>query len=199
DSAKSRRYAHQSGAIRRKRAELKPISPELLSAAAAAKIELQSVIPGPDPAANESYLWYHTSVRSALALAQGYGWEELASGQSGSIRLTESCAQVEDVGPDRCGYYAGISALLLCRVCVGKFCYMADAGAEAKKEVDSGEFDSILEDNATRRIIVFDDGQVLPEYILLCSSIGHGEDTFLSSLRLEMPIYWSNLSRDPTS
>ncbi|CAE7198689.1 unnamed protein product, partial [Symbiodinium sp. KB8] len=42
DSAKSRRYAHQCGAIRRKRAELKPISPELLSAAAAAKMELQS-------------------------------------------------------------------------------------------------------------------------------------------------------------
>lgn len=200
DSAKSRRYAHQCGAIRRKRAELKPISPELLSAAAAAKMELQGVIPGSDPAANESYLWYHGSVRLALALAQGYGWEELArGGQSRSIRLTESCAQVEDVFPERSGYYAGISALLLCRVCVGKFCYMADAGAEAKREVDSGEFDSILEDNATRRIIVFDDGQVLPEYLLLCSSIGPEEDTFLSPVRLEMPIYWSNLSRDPIS
>eukprot|EP00439_Symbiodinium_sp_Y106_P003895 s3052_g1.t1 len=200
DSAKSRRYASQCGAIRRKRAELKPISPELLSAAAAAKMELKSVIPGPDPAANESYLWYQTSVRLALALAQGHGWEELArGGQSRPIRLTESCAQVEDVFPDRSGYYAGISALLLCRVCVGKFCYMTDAGAEAKREVDSGEFDSILEDNATRRIIVFDDGQVLPEYLLLCSSIGHGEDTFLSPLRLEMPIYWSNLSGDPIS
>ncbi|CAE7574325.1 unnamed protein product, partial [Symbiodinium sp. CCMP2592] len=200
DSAKSRRYAHQCGAIRRKRSELKPISPELLSAAAAAKMDLQNVIPGPDPAANESYLWCQTSVRFALALAQGHGWEELArGGRSGSIRLTESCAQVEDVFPDRSGYYAGISALLLCRVCVGKFCYIADAGAEAKREVESGEFDSILEDNATRRILVFDDVQVLPEYLLLCSSIGHGEDTFLSALRLEMPIYWSNLSRDPIS
>eukprot|EP00439_Symbiodinium_sp_Y106_P011976 s3052_g1.t2 len=184
-------------------AELKPISPELLSAAAAAKMELKSVIPGPDPAANESYLWYQTSVRLALALAQGHGWEELARGLLGltwggrnckthprPIRLTESCAQVEDVFPDRSGYYAGISALLLCRVCVGKFCYMTETWLPSV---------SWHEDNATRRIIVFDDGQVLPEYLLLCSSIGHGEDTFLSPLRLEMPIYWSNLSGDPIS
>ncbi|CAE7466656.1 unnamed protein product [Symbiodinium natans] len=198
DTSKSRRYAQQCAAIRRKRTDLKPLTPELLSAAAVAKLDLADVIMAPDAAVNESYLWYHGPVRHVLALAQGR-WGEMAKGAHDGICLTESCAEVDSVPAEAAGHYAGVRALLLCRLCVGKFCYMAEWGPEARREVDSGEFDSILEDNAARRVLVFSPEQVCPEFLVLCSQIGGSEEHPLAPLALELPIYWNHLARDPIS
>ena len=66
-------------------------------------------------------------------------------------------------------------ALILCRVCLGKFYRVTDREPEAEDKVKSKEFDSVIGDRAAsvgtyREFVIFDYEQVYPEYVVLKDS-----------------------------
>ncbi|CAE7029096.1 Tiparp [Symbiodinium sp. CCMP2456] len=133
-----------------------------------------------DEGLNEFYLWHGTHVRAALSIAHEDFRIDMAGTNAGTMYgrgcyLAENCTKADEYARDEPhGYYEGVFALLLCRVCMGKFLYTTDRYEAAGDKVKSGEFDSTVGDrtkkaNTFREFVVYNADQVYPEYVVLYS------------------------------
>lgn len=165
-------------------------------------------------ALNEVYLWHGTNVRAALSIAQNDFSIDLAGSNTGTMYgrgayLAEHCTKADEYAVDEPGgYYEGVYALLLCRVCLGKFYYTKVRDQEAGAKVKSGEFDSTVGDRLAaadtfREFVVYDADQIYPEYVVLYSRV-HAKDSKEHIERLtkvpyhlQLPVYWMNCHVDP--
>lgn len=167
-----------------------------------------------DTELNEVYLWHGTSVRTALAIAQNDFNIDLAGTSFGTMYgagayLAESCTKADEYSYDEPGgYYDGIFAMILCRVCMGKFYYTTSRDTEAGDKVASGEFDSTLGDRSKsvhtfREFVVYNADQLYPEYIVLYSRVHRSDDEALvrkaasTPFHMELPVYWANCHVNP--
>ena len=173
---------------------------------------LQGVVAELDPQLNEVYLWHGTQVRIGLQIAQEDFSLTFAGSGAGTmygkgLYFSESSTKADEYSKDEpSGYYDGVRALLLCRVCMGEFYYTADREPGAMEKFLQGISDSTLGDRAKavktyREFVVYDKDQVYPEYLVLYERL-HGERPpepppkdmpFL----LELPLYWKNVGRNP--
>eukprot|EP00931_Biecheleriopsis_adriatica_P117637 TRINITY_DN93138_c0_g1_i1.p1 TRINITY_DN93138_c0_g1~~TRINITY_DN93138_c0_g1_i1.p1 ORF type:complete len:690 (-),score=119.73 TRINITY_DN93138_c0_g1_i1:27-2096(-) len=168
-----------------------------------------------DTSVNEAYLWHGTHVRTALSIAQNSFDIKFAGTGRGAMfgpgaYFAESCTKADEYAHDEPnGYYDGIHAMLLCRVCMGNMYYTTKFGQEdAYDKVKGGGFDSVLGDMAKyrktfREFVVYDADQVYPEYVVLYSRVHkHDSEEQISMLaaspyHLELPVYWKNCHRRP--
>lgn len=163
---------------------------------------------------NEVYLWHGTNVRAALSIAQNDFSIDLAGSNTGTMYgrgayLAEHCTKADEYAVDEPGgYYEGVYALLLCRVCLGKFYYTKVREPEAGDKIKSGEFDSTVGDRLAaadtfREFVVYDADQIYPEYVVLYSRVhkadAEEEIERLTSIpyHLQLPVYWLNCHEDP--
>jgi hypothetical protein len=75
---------------------------------------------------NEVYLWHGTPARTALSIANEDFNINLAGSTHGSmygrgVYFAESCTKADEYSQDEPGYYEGMFALVLCRVCMENF------------------------------------------------------------------------------
>ncbi|CAJ1418061.1 unnamed protein product [Effrenium voratum] len=173
---------------------------------------LQDVLGTLDDELNEVYLWHGTQVRTGLQIAQEDFNLTFAGSGAGTmygkgLYFCESATKADEYARDEPGgHYEGVRALLLCRICVGKFHYTQDREPTAIDKYTSGESDSTVGDraksvNTYREIVVYDTDQVYPEYLVLYERLQKGETPqpppkdlpFL----LELPLYWKNVGKNP--
>lgn len=164
---------------------------------------------------NEAYLLHGTEVRRALAIALQDFKIDLAGSRTGTALfgsgcyLAESSTKADEYARDEPGgYYENTFALLLCRVCLGKY-YYTEHDATAELQVASGAFDSVLGDRCRvsgtfREFVVYDADQVYPEYVVFYSRVPADvppgqHEAFLASVpfHMELPIYWRHCHRNP--
>lgn len=124
--------------------------------------------------------------------------------------FAESSTKADEYGFDEPGgYYDGIRAMLLCRVCMGKMYYTTKFGEESAVENHrAGTHDSVLADLAKHRktfreFVVYDADQIYPEYVILYQRV-HAADVMArvreiasTPYHLELPVYWRNCHRIP--
>jgi len=166
---------------------------------------------------NEVYLWHGTRLRTALSIAQ----KDFDMGMAGTGRgamygpgayFAESSTKADEYAFDEPGgYYDGIHAMLLCRVCMGKMYYTTKFGQEdAIEKVKGGAFDSVLADlnksrKTFREFVIYDADQIYPEYVILYQRIHKADDPkriweiAATPFHLELPVYWRNCHREPKS
>lgn len=165
-----------------------------------------------DTFANEAYAFHGTSVRSALSIGREDYRIDLAGSGAGTMYglgtyLAESCTKADEYARDMAsGPYQGVFAMLLSRVCMGKFYYTTQRDMKARQLVLGGEFDSTLGDREEsagtfRELVVYDTDQVYPEYILLYHRVHAGDASCAAALAsrplaMELPVYWRNCHRD---
>ncbi|CAE7556957.1 Tiparp, partial [Symbiodinium necroappetens] len=167
-----------------------------------------------DEGLNEFYLWHGTHVRAALSIAHEDFRIDMAGSNAGTMYgrgcyLAENCTKADEYARDEPhGYYEGVFALLLCRVCMGKFLYTTDRYEAAGDKVKSGEFDSTVGDrtkkaNTFREFVVYNADQVYPEYVVLYSRRPRAValETFKfelgGELHAELPVYWQHCHVNP--
>jgi hypothetical protein len=217
DSAMWQRYLKRRDEIQEKRkgdGSLKKIDPPVLTDEIA-RANTQ-VFEGLDSSLERSevYLWHGTAVRTALAIAQNDFNIDLAGSSAGTMYgrgayLAESCTKADEYSKDeQGGYYEGIFALLLVRVCLGKYYHTTTRDNEAGNKVASGDFDSTLGDrsasvNTFREFVVYNADQLYPEYIVLYSRV-HASDNETAlrehaktPFHMELPVYWTNCHCNP--
>jgi hypothetical protein len=164
---------------------------------------------------NEVYLWHGTSVRAALSIAQNDFRIDLAGSNSGTMYgrgayCAESSTKADEYGSDEVGgYYQGLYAVLLCRVCMGKMYYTTTRNEQAGDRVKEGDYDSTLGDRAKmtgtfREFVIYNQDQIYPEYVVLYSRIMRNDDVKQLEraaqaipFQMELPIYWANCHRSP--
>eukprot|EP00928_Gymnodinium_smaydae_P092797 TRINITY_DN7672_c0_g1_i3.p1 TRINITY_DN7672_c0_g1~~TRINITY_DN7672_c0_g1_i3.p1 ORF type:complete len:607 (+),score=52.20 TRINITY_DN7672_c0_g1_i3:74-1894(+) len=163
---------------------------------------------------NEVYLWHGTNVRAALSIAANDFRVDLAGSNTGTMYgrgayMAESCTKADEYATDEPGgYYEGVYAMLLCRVCLGKFYYTEHRNEEAGSKVKSGEYDSTLGDRAKsvgtfREFVVYDADAVYPEYVIIYSRVHEADDMQRIdtlgrwSFHMQLPVYWANCYKNP--
>lgn len=166
-----------------------------------------------DTLVNETYAFHGTSVRSALCIAQEDYRIDLAGSGAGSMYglgtyLAESCTKADEYARDGGeGHYKGVFAMLLSRVCMGRFYYTTMRDGRARELFIEGAFDSTFGDreesaDTFRELVVYDTDQVYPEYILLYHRTHRRDDTVCMAttlsqpLHMEVPVYWRNCHKD---
>ncbi|CAE8731491.1 unnamed protein product [Polarella glacialis] len=153
DSGMFERYAHRLGKIKRSRGFAKSLAPPLFTQEPTRE-RFADLFAPLDSSLNEAYLWHGTTVRHGLAIAQDDFSLRFAGSGAGSMHgeglyFAESCTKADEYSQaEPGGHYEGTHALLLCRVCLGKFYYVTDRDPGAKQKVESGEFDSTVADRA---------------------------------------------------
>ncbi|CAJ1400006.1 unnamed protein product [Effrenium voratum] len=184
---KEKAYVQRRSKISR---DLKPLPDPWIALAVAKYPALEEVLVKLQPEKNEVYLWHGTSIRKALAMCQtGPGRTQTA------LHFFESSAQAHEVTSPEVGHYSAVRALVLCRVCLGRFYYTTTDGSTERRD----GFDSLLVDGDLREFWVYDADQVNPELLVLYSPLQREEmDRALGAFRLEMPIYWANQSLEDT-
>ncbi|CAK9077284.1 Beta-catenin-like protein 1 (Nuclear-associated protein) (NAP) [Durusdinium trenchii] len=164
-----------------------------------------------DDELNEVYLWHGTQVRVGLQIAQEDFNLTFAGSGAGTmygkgLYFTESATKADEYAKDEPGgHYDNVRALLLCRVCVGKFHYTQDREPKAIDKYTAGESDSTLGDraksvNTYREIVVYDADQVYPEYLVIYERVHGGVATTPREdlpFLLELPLYWKNVGKNP--
>lgn len=191
-------YVKKRKEIQQRRDALKCL--EMSSQLSVAKYpQLKEVLANLEPSSNEAYLWYGTNIRRAFDFLDTAGSEETAKL---GLRFTESCTQADELATDEQGHYENVFALLLCRVCLGRFYYATDLNSQTREEVKSGDFDSVLLDrygDGCRECVVYNPKQVMPEFLILYRRYYEHQDVSVptdpESFKLEVPIYWQSLSR----
>mmetsp|Transcript_21677 Transcript_21677/g.45220 ORF Transcript_21677/g.45220 Transcript_21677/m.45220 type:complete len:862 (+) Transcript_21677:103-2688(+) len=173
---------------------------------------LQEVVAQLDSDLNETYLWHGTRVRTGLQIAQEDFNLTFAGSGAGTmygkgLYFSESSTKADEYSQDEpSGYYHGVRALLLCRVCMGEFYYTGEREQTAIEKFMQGISDSTLGDrakavNTYREFVVYNKDQVYPEYLVLYERL-HGtrppepppkDLPFL----LELPLYWKNVGKNP--
>merc|ERR1719272_514396 len=122
--------------------------------------------------------------------------------------LGESITKADEYAKDEPGgYYDGVFAALLCRTCMGKLYYTTKRDEEAGDKVIKGDnFDSTCGDRSKtagtfRELVVYDNDQLYPEYIVFYQRVYAKDDkaqiqrSLVRPLRLEMPVHWNNCHR----
>jgi ribosomal protein L33 len=164
-----------------------------------------------DSQVNEIYLWHGTDVRAALnIMAEGFQVNRKGSAMYGhGVYLAESSTKADEYSRDeRNGYYRGVYALLLCRVCMGRYYYTTERDVYAGGRVSSGKYDSTCGDRARsadtfREFVVYDQDQIYPEYLVLYSRVYKAGDTQYTPPLLprpyfmQVPLYWRNAHKNP--
>lgn len=160
---------------------------------------------------NEVYLWHGTRVRTALAIAQDDFKIDFAARMmyGAGAYLAEHSTKADEYAHDEPGgYYEDVYALLLCRVCLGKFYYTADKDENAATLVNNGLFDSCCGDriksaNTFREFVCYDPDQVYPEYVVLYNRQHRHDDPesinamIATPFHMQLPVYWTNVALDP--
>jgi len=166
---------------------------------------------------NECYLWHGTYVRAALSIAQNDFNISKAGDNKGTmygkgVYMAESCTKADEYATDDPrGFYEGVYAMVLCRVTMGKWFYTTKRDEDAGDNTTSGEYDSTLGDRAKsvgtfRELVVYDQRQVYPEYVVMYSRAYSGDNELAMQslaqtepLMTELPVYWMNVHLNPTS
>jgi len=165
---------------------------------------------------NEAYAWHGTTVRSALNIAKEAFRIDLAGSGAGTmygagIYLAECCTKADEYArAESSGCYKDIYAVLLNRVCMGKFHYTTQRNDSVRDLALRGDCDSTFGDreqscDTFRELVVYDTDQVYPEYIVLYHRVHRYDDarqaalTASQSFHMDPPIYWKNFYRDPRS
>ncbi|CAE6968044.1 Parp12 [Symbiodinium natans] len=213
DSRMWKRFMTKRDQIRRSRGAIEVVEPQVCTSGLV-KEQPGTFMPL-DEGLNEFYLWHGTHVRAALSIAHEDFRIDMAGSNAGTMYgkgcyLAENCTKADEYARDEPhGYYEGVFALLLCRVCMGKFLYTTDRYEAAGDKVRSGEFDSTVGDrtkkaNTFREFVVYHADQVYPEYVILYSRRPRAValETFkfeLGSLSLhaELPVYWQHCHVNP--
>jgi len=205
------RYASKRSAIRVKRvSEAEPFrqfDPSILSSKAVD--ECPDVFTPLEHDLNEVYLFHGTFVRAALSIAKLDFNINLAGSSTGTMYgagayLGESVTKADEYAKDEPGgYYDGVYATLLCRTCMGKLYYTTKRDSEAGDKVVGGNFDSTCGDRSKfagtfRELVIYDNDQLYPEYIVFYKRVHARDDhsriarELALPLHLETPVYWSN-------
>ncbi|CAE7634226.1 Parp12 [Symbiodinium pilosum] len=161
---------------------------------------------------NEVYLWHGTHIRSAFAIAH----EDFKMGMAGSngtmygkgIYFAENSTKADEYARDEPhGFYQDVFALLLCRVCLGKFLYSEERLDTAGDMAEAGTIDSTVGDrtrtaNTFREFAAYHPDQVYPEYVVLYSrrpkAVAPEPFKFsLAPLHAQLPIYWQHFHVNP--
>ncbi|CAE6968072.1 Parp12 [Symbiodinium natans] len=105
------------------------------------------------------------------------------------------------------GFFQDVFALLLCRVCLGKFLYSEDRLDSAGAMAEAGTIDSTVGDrtrsaNTFREFAAYDPDQVYPEYVVLYSrrpkAVAPEPFKFgLAQLHTQLPVYWKHFHLNP--
>eukprot|EP00930_Biecheleria_cincta_P065273 TRINITY_DN5101_c0_g1_i1.p1 TRINITY_DN5101_c0_g1~~TRINITY_DN5101_c0_g1_i1.p1 ORF type:complete len:1132 (-),score=155.44 TRINITY_DN5101_c0_g1_i1:32-3166(-) len=215
DSDMWERYVQRRNAIQGKRSGgCGSIDPELFTTAATQHLPgLGDVLAKVDTSLNETYLWHGTHVRQGLAIAQDDFSLDHAGSGAGSmygkgLYFAESSTKADEYAHDEPGgYYDGTRALLLCRVCIGKYHYVMDRDPNAIQAFLDGDADSTIGDRAAavntyREVVIYDADQVYPEYLVLYSRLHGSEEvqppSALVPFQLQLPVYWVNVGHDPS-
>lgn len=215
DSHMWERYVQRLSAIQGKRADgCGRIDPELFTAEARRSLpDLDDILGRVDGSVNETYLWHGTQVRKGLAIAQeDFSLEHAGSGAGTmygkGLYFAESSTKADEYADDEPGgHYANTRALLLCRVCIGKYHYVTERDPSAIQAFLDGEADSTVGDRATavntyREVVIYDADQVYPEYLVLYSRLHGSEEvqppSALVPFQLELPVYWVNVGLNPS-
>jgi poly [ADP-ribose] polymerase 7/11/12/13 len=167
-----------------------------------------------DKNVNEVYTFHGTHVRNALCIGQNDFKVDLAGSNRGTMYgkgayFAESCMKADEYARDEAaGFYEGIFAMLICRMCMGKFFYTEDRDEKAIANWESGTCDSTFGDRAKkfgtfRELAIYNADQVYPEYIVLYSRLHKKDDA--ATLRkaaavpfhMQLPVYWTNCHLDP--
>merc|ERR1712032_73625 len=122
--------------------------------------------------------------------------------------MAESSTKADEYSQDEQGYYEGVFALLVCRVCLGKAYYTTARDEGAADKIKSGDYDSTLGDrarhaNTFREFVVYNADQIYPEYVVLysrrfaCDPRG-GQMAQEMPLYMQLPVYWANCHKDPS-
>jgi len=169
-----------------------------------------------DSSLNEAYLWHGTHVRAALSIAQNDFRLDLAGSGAGTMYgkgayMAESITKADEYAEDEPGgYYDGVFAVLLLRVCLGKYYYTTSRDTTAKDKVLSGAYDSTLGDRAAavntfREFVVYNSDQLYPEYVVLyqrqfaAADPDRLERAAKIPFHLELPVYWRNVHMNPSN
>jgi len=214
DSGMFERYVQRRKAIRGARAGgCDHPDTDLFTKAALDHVEgLPDVLGELDDSINEVFLWHGTNIRAGLSIAQNdfnLDWAGKGAGTmyGKGLYFAESCTKADEYAKsENDGHYRDIRALLLCRVCVGKFHYVLDRDETAIDVYTKGESDSTIGDRAKsvhtyREIVIYDADQVYPEYLVIYQRCHGGKAPELPSKRvpfqLELPVYWVNVGKNP--
>lgn len=140
-------YVKKRKEIQQRRDALKCL--EMSSQLAVAKYpQLKEVLANLEPSSNEAYLWYGTNTRRA------FDFLDLAAGSEETaklgLRFAESCTKADEHAMDDHGHYENVFALLLCRVCLGRFYYGRLRGAWEVIGVIVIDMNSQTREEATR-------------------------------------------------
>lgn len=170
-----------------------------------------------DSKLNEVYLFHGTRVRYALSIAQDDFNIDLAGSSRGTMYgpgayLAESSTKADEYAKDDGGgYYQGVFAMLICRVCMGKLYYTRKKNEEAVGKIRDGSHDSTCGDRSHppidtfRELVVYDADQLYPEYIVLYQRAHQKDDPAMveyfcdQPFHMELPLHWSNCHMDPNS
>eukprot|EP00927_Polykrikos_kofoidii_P028483 TRINITY_DN24867_c0_g1_i1.p1 TRINITY_DN24867_c0_g1~~TRINITY_DN24867_c0_g1_i1.p1 ORF type:complete len:628 (+),score=75.65 TRINITY_DN24867_c0_g1_i1:164-2047(+) len=169
----------------------------------------------------EAYLFHGTSVWSALSIARDDfqidptrtpSVGRLDGGEGYGIHLSESYTGADEyaVSPTG-GFYDGVYAILLCRVCLGNvFCTEKDSSQVEVDEVLSAGYDStcnfpLPHEEHFRNFVVYDRDAVYAEYIVLYERLYRdmlAREVGMSAappikLHTELPVYWKNVAMNP--
>lgn len=163
---------------------------------------------------NECLMWHGTHVRAALSIAHNGFALNLAGSSGGNmygkgIYLAESCTKADEYARDEemGGYYNGVYALVLCRVCMGKMYYTNKRDPEAGDHTKDGTHDSTCGDRAAsadtfREFVVYDSDQVYPEFLVFYARLYKKDSPTaipFGLLQLQTPVYWWNCHKNPVT
>ncbi|CAE7364374.1 tank-1 [Symbiodinium natans] len=210
DSEMFNRYITRREQIKM-RGSCAPPDPAFFTSEAMTDGSMDSVLGELSTDLNEVYLWHGTQVRAGLRIAQDDFKMTFAGSGAGTMYgkgfyFCESCTKADEYAEDEPGgYYKGMRALLLCRICVGKFHYTLDREPTAIDHFHSGITDSTIGDraksvNTYREVAIYDADQVYPEYLVIYQRLFQGET--IQPLQkelpflLENPLYWTNEIKD---
>mmetsp|Transcript_160499 Transcript_160499/g.293193 ORF Transcript_160499/g.293193 Transcript_160499/m.293193 type:complete len:2357 (-) Transcript_160499:41-7111(-) len=175
-----------------------------------------------DDNVNEMYLLHGTFVRAALSISQTGFAIDLAGSSVGTMYgrgayFTECSSKADEYSKDEAGgYYKGVFAVLICRICMGKPHITEEREEGARARFDDGSHDSTLGDreksvNTYREFVVYDMNQVYPEYCVLYERLGKGYEfdgdaahwgalrREISKVVMEVPVHWQNVHVNPNS
>lgn len=137
----------------------------------------------PAPALNEVYLFHGSSPAGALGIGNdGFNMSKVGSNVGtmfgGGAYFAEASSKSDEyANTDPGGVFAGKYAFLLCRVLVGNAFYITQSDIPAIEEaLATGSYDAVLGDREAavgtyREIVVFDESQIYPEYVVVYERI----------------------------
>ncbi|CAE7320050.1 Parp12, partial [Symbiodinium sp. CCMP2456] len=206
------KYMVRKAEIREARGRCEAPSPDIFTRDALVSLPLSDMLSDLDDDVNEVYLWHGTSVRQGLMIAEADFDLALAGTGGGTmygkgLYFTESVTKADEYSrAEPGGFYEEARALLLCRVCLGKFHYTEEREPAAimkwaRKQSDSTLGDRARAVNTYREMCVYSTDQVYPEYLVIYQRLHGGEEapslSRESPFLLELPLYWRNVAKNP--